>query len=79
MTIDTTRMTLARQMVGAYIPINTDVIGLVTESDDCYCRNYCAAVRNTLTGAVGTMIAGAWRTLDPAVLTSAILIKTATK
>ena len=70
MTIDTTRMTLAQQMAGP-LPVNTELIGLVIESDDCYCRNFAAAVQNTLTKACGTLCNGVWRSLDPAILASA--------
>jgi hypothetical protein len=64
-------MTLARKMAGAYIPANIEILGLITESDDCYCRNWCAAVRNTLTDAVGTMVNGVWRSIDPDIFSNA--------
>jgi hypothetical protein len=68
MTIDTTRIEMAKQMAGAYVLGNTEILGLIVESDDCYCRNWCAACRNTVTGVAGTMIAGVWRSLDQKVL-----------
>ena len=71
MTIDTSRLTLARQMAGPAIPSNTDILGLVIESDDCYCRNWSALVHNTVTNVYGTMICGVWRSIDPRIAMAA--------
>jgi hypothetical protein len=70
MTIDTTRIAMARQMAG-HIPDDAEVIGLVTESDDCYCRNWSALVRMA-TGVYVTMIDHTIRSLDPAIARAAI-------
>lgn len=70
MTIDTTRIAMATQMAG-HVPQGAEVIGLITESDDCYCRNYSALVRMR-TGIYVTMIAHAVRSLDPRIAKTAI-------
>lgn len=70
MKIDTTRITLARQMAGQ-VPDGATVIGLVTESDDCYCRNWSALVRMS-TGIYVTMIDHTVRSIDQAIARDAI-------
>ena len=70
MRIDTTRIAMARQMAG-HIPDDAKVIGLVTESDNCYCRNRSALVRMA-TGIYVTMIDYTIRSLDPAIARAAI-------
>ena len=74
MTIDTTRIAIARQMAG-HIPDDAEVIGLVTESNSCYCRNWSALVRMA-TGIHVTMIDHTIRPLNPAIARAAIAMAT---
>ena len=57
---------MARQMAGASLPDGAEVVGLVTESDDCYCRNGAALVRMP-TGIYVTMIDGVMRSVDQSI------------
>jgi len=75
MTIDLTRIPMARQMAG-HVPEGAEVIGLVIESDDCYCRNWSALVRMA-TGIYVTMIGQTARSLDQAIARDAVARATA--
>lgn len=70
MRIDTDRVKLATQLAGI-IPRGAKVLGLITESDDCYCRNNCALVRFA-TGLYATMVGDVVRTIDQRIARAAV-------
>ena len=70
MKIDKTSIILAKQMAG-HVPEGASVIGLVIESNDCYCRNYSALVKMP-TGIYVTMIGQTVRSIDQRIAKAAI-------
>lgn len=70
MKVNTNRMNMARQMAGD-VPDGAKIIGLITESDDCYCRNYAALVRMS-NGIYVTMMGNVIRSIDQNIAKKAV-------